>query len=521
MTGKPQNIELGNKPFATPYYSIGIEECKNFILEFAQSSNAKAKYYLVKIPGMRRLSSISATNLGGCRALYTTGTSRTFGVYGSTYVEIYADGTFAQIGTLSSYSGRVNMVDNGYQMIIVDGNAGYIHNLKDNLFDRIADESFPGNADGTTAPTHCAYLNTYFVVNNPSKNEYYWSNSYYKRLSDDQYYDYDPSQVNGYWTPLQTAQMYAVANNICALEQCNNYIWVFGDKSTEIHQDTGEYNGQQFARIDGAIINVGTSAKYSTAVYMTQIFWLGTDVKGTIGVYTNDGLAPKRISTFGIDQIIKSFDNYSDCIGFTYAMNGHAFYVMQFPSASRTFAYDLASDSWTERTYLSPSNHGGDGKEYAHKMIYATSNFDKLIAGHLNYSAVYCFDPQYYVDDLPDQAGFSSIRCAKTSPIGFVLGINMIYHSLQVICQQGVGLSSNLSDGTGVDPQVWMQYSDDSGESWTNQQSAPMGIQGRYDNRTMFRGLGPSRNRVWRIVMTDPVPFILVGLVAIASPCKF
>ena len=87
--------------------------------------------------------------------------------------------------------------------------------------------------------------------------------------------------------------------------------------------------------------------------------------------------------------------------------------------------------------------------------------------------------------------------------------------------EQGVGLQLPLSDGTGVDPQVWMQYSDDSGESWTNQQSAPIGVQGRYDNRTMFRGLGPSRNRVWRVVMTDPVPFILVGLVAIASPCKF
>lgn len=513
-----QSIELGNKPYASPYYSIGTEECLNFYLEFAQSGNAKAKYYLVKIPGMHRWGPVTTTNLGGCRGLYTTGTSRTFGVYGNKLAEIYKSGSMAVVGQLTSYSGKVSMVDNGYQIIIVDGKNGYIFNLKDNTFNTITDESFPGIADATMAPTHVAYLNTYFVVNNPAKNEYYWSNSYYKRESNNTFYDYDPALTNGYWSALQTGQMYAVANNITSLQMCNNYIWVFGNKSSEVHQDTGDYNGQQFARIDGAIISVGIGAKQSSAVYGTNIFWLGIDEKGTLGVYSNDGLTPKKVSVRGIEQIINGFDTYSDCQAFTYAQNGHAFYVMQFPSESRTFAYDIISDSWCERTYLSPI----DGKEYSHKMMYATNNFDKLIIGHQNYSTVYYFDSDYYLNDNPTTENeYDYIRCRKTSPISFSNGTNVRYNSLQVICQQGVGLSNNNSDLVGLNPTVQLSYSDDAGESWSNERSAPLGTIGNYSNRTMFWGLGLSRNRVWRVVCSEPVPFILVGLITKASPCKF
>lgn len=513
------SIELGNKPYASPYYSIGLEACESMYLEVAQSSNAKAKYYLVKIPGMHRWGNIPTTNLGACRALYTTGTSRTFGVYGCYVVEIYNDASISIKGTISTYSGQVNIADNGYQIILVDGTAGYILNLKDNTFNIIKDESFPGNADETTAPTHVAYLDTYFIVNNPAGNNYYWSNSFYKRdTGNDSYVDYDPAYANGYWTELQTAQMYAVANNILALKMCNNYIWVFGNKSTEVHQDTGDYNGQQFSRIDGAVINFGCAAKYSVATYGTNIFWLGSGTDGTLGVYTNDGLTPKKISTYGVDQIINSYSKYSDCIGFTYMQNSHAYYVMQFPTANETWAYDLLSDSWVKRTYLSPT----DGKIYAHKMIYATSNFDKLIVGHTAYSTVYYFDANYYMNDNPTTAGaYDYIRCVKTSPITFNMGANYRFNSLQVICQQGTGLVNNLVPAVGLAPMVQIAYSNDAGISFTNERSAPLGKIGETQKRTILWGLGLGRNRVWRITMTDPVSFILNGLIIKGSPCKF
>ena len=52
-------LPLGDKPFSSPYFSIGIEICQNMYLEASQSTNGKSEYYLVKIPGLRRLRSIS------------------------------------------------------------------------------------------------------------------------------------------------------------------------------------------------------------------------------------------------------------------------------------------------------------------------------------------------------------------------------------------------------------------------------------------------------------------------------
>jgi len=53
--------------------------------------------------------------------------NRLFAVAYDQLIEIYADGTTFNRGTLNSTSGTVSIADNGTQMIIVDGSAGYIY----------------------------------------------------------------------------------------------------------------------------------------------------------------------------------------------------------------------------------------------------------------------------------------------------------------------------------------------------------------------------------------------------------
>ena len=175
---------------------------------------------------------------------------------------------------MTSYSGTVSMADNTYQLILVDGAFGYILDFVTNTFTQIDPETFQNGA------THVTCIDTYFLVNRPNSNQYNWS-----------------SVNNGLtWDPLNFATKEGMPDNIVALKECRNQLWVFGNYSTEIHYDTGDTATQVWQRYESAIIDVGCSAPYSVARIENNIFWVGTDKTGNIAVWSNDGITPVKIS---------------------------------------------------------------------------------------------------------------------------------------------------------------------------------------------------------------------------------
>ena len=87
----------------------------------------------------------------------------------------------------------------------------------------------------------------------------------------------------------------------------------------------------------------------------------------------------------------------------------------------------------------------------------------------------------------------------------------VFFDSLELDMQVGVGLSS----GQGSDPQVVMQFSNDWGNTWSDESWTSAGGQvggiGEYSTRVIWRRLGRARNRVFKIAITDPVPVNIVG----------
>ena len=74
------------------------------------------------------------------------------------------------------------------------------------------------------------------------------------------------------------------------------------------------------------------------------------------------------------------------------------------------------------------------------------------------------------------------------------------YSRLQLDLEAGMGLTT----GQGVDPQIMLQWSDDGGRTWSREHWVSAGPMGQYRFRAIWRRLGRSRNRVWRIVQSDP-----------------
>jgi hypothetical protein len=77
--------------------------------------------------------------------------------------------------------------------------------------------------------------------------------------------------------------------------------------------------------------------------------------------------------------------------------------------------------------------------------------------------------------------------------------------------QTGVGLNADIAVNGGItatvgkDPQILLEWSDDGGDTFPYSRLVPIGKLGERNLRAIARRLGKSRDRVFRITITDPV----------------
>lgn len=515
---------ISSKPYVAPYSSLGLEIVNNFYVESTANDTTKAKYWYVGIPGLKlhkASSNAQFTNTSACRGLYTTAQGRVYGAFGKTLVEILASGTMVIIGELGTSTGPVRFCDNSETLLLVDGTNGYTVTIADNTFQQITDEYFPGvQASGETVnndngPTHCACIDTYFIVNSKNTTKYYWSAPGYVP------YAFDSTKPNNetLWNGLYFGQKIGDSDNIVGIMQGVSMLWVFGRRSIEVHQDSQSGEDQTFSRIPNALVNFGCAAPNSICRYGNTVYWIGSDQFGTVGIFgASTDFQPKRVSTRGIETRIANYDKIDDCIAYTYSHNGHAFAVFQFPSGTptddqaqatgATWVYDITNDTWTRRTYWEQSS----GLSYMYRGMYATSAFNKILLGDRYTNAVYFLDTDYFENDNHDGNGTNLIQRVFTTPVEYATDKNIAVRELQLNMQQGTALQINNVNGIGREPIVGMSISRDAGHTFGNEQFASIGGIGEFAHRTRWTKLGIGRNMVYKFRITTPVLVVVVGL---------
>lgn len=80
------------------------------------------------------------------------------------------------------------------------------------------------------------------------------------------------------------------------------------------------------------------------------------------------------------------------------------------------------------------------------------------------------------------------------------------HRSFEVLAQVGDGLLA----GQGVDPQIMLRWSDDGGRTWSREHLTTLGKIGEYRTRVLWRRLGQARDRVFEVVVSDPVDAALI-----------
>ena len=141
-------------------------------------------------------------------------------------------------------------------------------------------------------------------------------------------------------------------------------------------------------------IDHGVVAKYSVAEYDNGVFWLSRDRQGQGIVIMGAGYQTKRVSTYAIEAEIAGYAIISDAIGYCYQLSGHAFYVLIFPRADKTWSYDITTGLWHEWVWIDTN-----GDEHRHRSNCYWPVGGIPIVGDWQNGNLYALDQRVYTDN--------------------------------------------------------------------------------------------------------------------------
>jgi len=484
----------------------------------------KEAAFLNRAPGLRFLANMGD---GPIRGMWQFG-GYGYAVSGEVLYRIDTLWNTTPIGTVSGSSGPVSMSDNGTQMFVACNGPSYIYNSLTLEFKQIDDPDFPGAVT-------VGYLDGYFVFNEPNSQRL-WITSLFDGTSID---------------PLDFASAEGSPDGLVSILVDHREAWLFGTNSVEVWYDAGT-SPFPLSPVQGAFNEVGCIAAFSVAKLDNGIFWLGADARGRGIVYRANGYTAQRVSTHAVEWQLQQYANMSDAIAYTYQQDGHAFYVLIFPSANSTWVYDVATSLWHERAAFI------NGSFTRHRSNCQMSFNNEIVVGDHELGNIYAFDLNVYSDNGDPQKWLRSWRALPT-------GANDLkrtaQHSLQLDAETGAIASTvtlppyvedtstpdekllaengdvlvwetydptsnelllaengdtlvqedggqivlvfgpSITGGailvqTGkvvaipVDPQVMLRWSDDGGHTWSNKHWRSMGKTGEYGRRVIWRRLG-------------------------------
>jgi hypothetical protein len=479
--------------------------------------------FLNRAPGLQFLQTVGTGPIRGLWAHQTNGTDF-YVVSGIQVFKLTSTTATPELIGYVSGTGPVSIADNGTTIFFACNGPSYTYHEPTGSFDAITSPDFAGAVT-------VAYIDQLFVFNEPNSQNL-WSVVTQTLTT-------PPVQIYPLvFDPLTVAPADGSPDGVVAINVDHRQMWVFGTDSVEVWYNAG-LTGFPLTPVQGAFNEIGCAAPFSVAKLDNALFWLGTDARGQGIVYKNNGYSGVRVSTHAIEYAIAQYGNISDAVAYTYQQEGHAFYVLNFPSASKTWVYDVSVQAWHERA-------SGNEGQYRHRSNCQCNFGGTIIVGDFENGNIYAFDLDVYADNGQIQRWLRSWRALPTGQNNLK---RTAHHSLQLDAESGVGLNgidpstpleALLTEGSdelltesgedilasvatvqGVNPQAMLRWSDDGGHTWSNEHWRSMGAIGQYGYRTIWRRLGMTeklRDRVYEVSGTDPVKIAIMGAELFITP---
>lgn len=387
-------------------------------------------------------------------------------VAGNTLYSLTTAGAYTTVGTLLTSVGYVSMKETRDQLVIVDGPNGYVHNLVTSVFGRITDPDWRGS-------NWVEEVDGYSIFVDPGTDQFYLS------AID------DASDLDA----LDFSSADSKPDDIVTHRVLKGELLLMGSRGIEPWVNSG--GDFPFTRYNSAPIDVGIVGNRAAVNAADTLYWVGQTGRGAVYVYEMQGHQPVRVSTQAVEESLAQATDITQCSMWTYQAEGSEFVGINAPGMATTWVWDASTRMWHERCDLIDGTYRAlrveqviyvDGEHYASAgaVIYRMSR------------NVYALGS----DVLSRERTWPHLIKPSMEPVA--------YRGLEVACTTG---------HDGAAGSVVLEISNDGGYVFGPPLMRSLGAIGRRMQRIRWLMLGASRDRVFRLRVTDPVPLTLHGAV--------
>jgi len=358
--------------------------------------------------------------------------------------------------------------------MIVDGTDGYIYDNTTSTLTQITDSDF-------VSSDVVVFIDGYFVFAQSGNDRFWLTNQY------------DGTSIGT--SDFATAE--GSPDHIQTLIADNRELFIFGTETLEVWYNSGDTDNT-FQRFQGGFKQHGCVAKFSPARFDNSVIWLSRNDRGDGQVVMMaEGYQPRVVSSVELNYQISTYSNIEDAFGYSYQHEGHEFYVLTFPTANVTWAYDAATKEWHTRSHI--INDIDSRERYScHVFAFGEHLFGDYLNGNI-----------YKLDGSVGTFNGARVHRQRTTLSASDEESRKRISSIQLDMEEGQG------DGnTANDDQYWLSYSKNGGHTYSNAVMKLAGEGGDWARRVIWRKLGQARNWIFRIDTWTPKRPVLKGLIA-------
>jgi hypothetical protein len=217
-----------------------------------------------------------------------------------------------------------------------------------------------------------------------------------------------------------------------------------------------------------------------------------------VRIYASDGSTVADYASFGgatqVNHLCHAIDDPNSIWVWLFEVSGTT------PTGNSRFVNLKVSDG----TFLSDLTGLA---QYENGEYSPATTADPQRFGHSNSCPIWILRSAFVPPVPPAEPEEFFIRRERWFPVISSGLKRQFFSKLQIDLQAGNGLST----GQGSNPLMEIDWSDDSGWTWSNIRFVETGRIGAYGWRPIARNLSYGRNRVFRIAVSDPVQWVVVG----------
>ena len=439
-----------------------------------------------------------------------------YGVNGTIVFSIDHNGQWTNIGSVQDDGNPVCMVANGNgQIFIASAGLGYVIPAGGGANSLIAinTDQFLGSSFATMQDNYIIVVST-----QPGTGTTVTNVAQFQVSGNDT----TPAGDCTLWDATNYQPLQGQADRLVACISRREYLLLLGSRRSQVFVNQGS-GSPPFASYNETFIETGCGAKCSVCDLGDSIMWIGEDERGQRAAWRAFNFQPQRVSNFAIEQQWQSYPRVDDAVAFTHIWRGHLLYQITFPSAvdsegrpwPRTWQYDATTSQligracWQERQFLNATNQLVGRPEVSHCFAYGRHLVGSNGADG-NPGAVYQYSDRIYTDCGTDYSGLQSQRAMVRDRIAVHLwqeNVRIFYHRIEFELERGIGLDGV---GLGTNPVIMLRWSNDGGNTWSQEFQCPVGQIGQYRMRVFLNRLGYARDRIFWVRCSDPVAWSLL-----------